>query len=829
MRHIWASVFFAATLSGVDFARDVYPVFAKRCAGCHNAKVQMNGFRLDDGAAALKGGYSGVALVPGKSAASKLMERIRSGKEGFMMPPTGARLTAAEIETIGQWIDEGARFPVASAGTVGPKGSAHWAFQPLRHDALPGVRQTAWVRNPIDAFVLARLEQEKLAPAPEADQSTLLRRVSLDLRGLPPSVDEVREFLADQRPGAYERMVDRFLASPHYGERWARPWLDLARYADSDGFEKDLARPWSWRYRHWVIQALNADMPFDQFTIEQVAGDLLPDATVEQRVATGFHRMTLHNREAGVARAEDRFEQLINRTNTISTTWLGLTTGCAQCHDHKYDPISQREYYSLTAFLHNAHADDIDAPLAGELGPWLTAKPVYEQQRRKLLEEFEVPALQAEFEKHMAAAVRQPGDSVEWDFWVTSCTAMLDGCQQMILTPPAARRPRDAERLTGYFIANLGPEFPRNKALMEKIKVLRGKLADLTTTLPRFSQAYVMAEAEEPAEAHVAVRGDYKRPGVAVKPDTLAVLPPLAMQAGVPARLALARWLVSKENPLTPRVIVNRMWQEFFGRGLVKTSEDFGTQGDRPTHPELLDWLAAEFPQRGWSVKQMHRLMVTSAAYRQSSAARPELKDRDPDNTLLARQQRLRLPAELIRDAALGSSGLLNPAVGGPSVKPPQPASVVELGYGKPSWTESAGAERYRRGLYVHFQRTTPYPMLMTFDMPDSNLACSRRRQSNTPLQALNLLNDPVFFEASQALAMRLAEAGLVPGFMAATGRRPSAKEQERLARLYDQQSSLLAADAKAAALLLPARPEAAAWVSVARVLLNLDEFMTRE
>jgi mono/diheme cytochrome c family protein len=802
MRLLLATFTFSIALSAADFAREVAPVLAKRCMACHGAAMQMNGFRLDDGEAARKGGYSGASIVPGQSSKSPLVARLTSAKEGFMMPPAGPRLTAAEVRAVAEWIDAGAVFPAgAKAKTAAPAKSSHWAFQPLAPVAASAS---------VDKFILAKLAQEKVEPAPPADRATLLRRLSLDLRGLPPTLAEQKEFLSDTRPDAYERLVDRMLSSPHYGERWARPWLDLARYADSDGFEKDLARPWSWRYRHWLIEALNADMPFDRFTQLQIAGDLLPGATAAERVATGFHRMTLHNREAGVARAEDRFEQVVNRTNTVSTTWLGLTSGCAQCHDHKYDPISQREYYQLFSIFNNAGDEEIDAPLPGELGPWLQAKPAHEAKRQALFNEYNVPALQAEYETHMRAAITTPGNNVEWDFWVTSCTAMLDGCPRLILTPPGERLPRDAARLTDYFVANPGPEFPRNKALMEKLKELRGKLAEINKTLPRYSQAYVLTE--QPVKTFIAVRGDYKRPGVEVQPGTLAVLPPFAPQNGEPARLAFAQWLVSAENPLTPRVMVNRAWQEFFGRGLVKTSEDFGAQGDRPTHPELLDYLAREF-QRDWSMKRLHRLIVTSATYRQSSSFRPELKDRDPDNAWIARQQRLRLPAELIRDSALAVSGLLNPAVGGPSVKPPQPASVVELGYGKPSWNESTGGDRYRRGLYIHFQRTTPYPMLMTFDMPDSNVACSRRRNSNTPLQSLNLLNDPVFFETAQALALQLAGLGLEQGFAAAVGRAPTPKERDRLASLRN--SPAISADAR--------------WLTIARVLLNLDEFMTRE
>lgn len=825
-----AALSIALPAFAADYASDVAPLFKKRCAGCHGAAQAQSGLRLDSATAALAGGYAGPVIVAGKSASSPLLERVLSTKEDFMMPPMGARLTPAEVATLREWIDAGAKHNEPATIAVDAKKSKHWSFQPLSRPTPPAA-DSAWVRNPIDRFVLARLTKEGAAPSPEAPKATLLRRASLDLRGLPPSPQELSEFLADTRPDAYERRVDEFLASPHYGERFARPWLDLARYADSDGFEKDLVRPWAWRYRHWVINALNSDMPFDQFTIEQLAGDLLPNASVEQRVATGFHRMTLYNREAGVSRLEDRFEQTVNRANTIGTTWMGLAVGCAQCHDHKYDPISQREYYQLFAFMDGAQHEDIDAPLPGELGPWLRAKPAYDAKRQALLVEYNIPALQAGFEVELSKAIRQPGANVEWDFWVTSCTAMVEHCQQLWLKPVASRTPREAELLTDYFIGSLGPDLPRDQALLAKIKELRAKLADLKATLPRFSQAYVMAS-NPGVETHIALKGDYKRPGLAVQPGTLAVLPPFTPGKDAP-RLALAKWLTSAQNPLTPRVIANRAWQEFFGRGIVKTSEDFGTQGDRPTHPELLDWLAVELREGGWSLKHLHKTIVMSATYRQSSTARPELKDRDPENTWLARQNRLRLPAELIRDTALAASGLLATNIGGPSVMPPQPASVTALGYGTRKWDESQGADRYRRGLYIHFQRTTPYAQLMTFDAPDSNVACSRRRPSNTPLQSLNLLNDPVFFEAAQGFAMRVdreapANARIDYAIALALGRPAEAVERERLAKYLDAQTNLVAKE-KSAATLLPAAPPLAPWVGVGRVLLNLDEFMTRE
>nr|MCU0245757.1 DUF1549 and DUF1553 domain-containing protein [Bryobacter sp.] len=623
--------------------------------------------------------------------------------------------------------------------------------------------------------------------------------------------------------------------SPQFGERWARPWLDLAHYADSDGFEKDLIRPWAWRWRQWVIDALNRDLPFDQFTIEQLAGDLLPGGTVEQKVATGFLRQTLTNREAGVARAEDRFEQLVNRTNTIGTTWLGLTVGCAQCHNHKYDAFTQQDFYQLIAILNSSMEQTMDAPLAGEMGPWLREWPGFEKKRRLLLDEYMVAEYQAGWEEKMRKAVKNPGEDLEYDFWVTSMRVMLDHAERILLKPAAERTPREAWSLTEYFIGNPGPDLSRDKGTAEHFKSLRGHLAALNRTLTPLTQAYVMEEDPQAGKTFIAVKGDYKRPGVEVQPATPASLPPMQRANGEPARLAFARWLVSKDNPLTPRVIANRTWQELFGTGLVKTSEDFGVMGEKPSHPELLDWLASEFRDRGWSQKHLIRVMVTSAAYRQSSHARSDLTERDPENRLLARQNRLRLPAEAIRDAALTAGGLLNPQVGGHSVMPPMPAGVGELTYGGNKWKESQGTDRYRRGLYIHFQRTAPYPQLANFDAPDMQVACSRRRSSNTPLQSLNLLNDPVFFEAAQGLAARAA--GEARGtfaerldyvFQLALGRKPTARERERLARFFDEQSQLIAKE-QSSAKLMAVQPEAAPWVAVSRVLLNLDEFMVKE
>ena len=829
----------ALAAASADYVRDVEPILRRNCQACHGAAQQMNGLRLDRPDEFLRGGYSGPAIVPGRSASSRLIQLVSGQIAGKIMPPAGARLSAAEIGVLRAWIDQGARFPaVAAAATAGRN---HWSFQPIRRPSAP---QSA-AGHPIDAFIRAALDAKGLRPSPEAGRATLLRRLSFDLTGLPPGPAEVVDFLADQRPDAYERVADRLLASPHYGEKWARHWLDLARYADSDGYEKDLFRPHAWRWRHWVIEALNRDLPFDQFTVEQIAGDLLPNAAADQRLATGFHRNTLKNREAGVNREEARFEELVDQTNTVATVWLGLTVRCAQCHDHKYDPISQRDYYRFFAFFRAAEDADIDAPLPGEFGPYLRARPAYEEKRRALLAEHGIPELQASWEAALLQAMDNPGKDLPWDFSVTSMRAMVDHAERLLRKGPEKRTPRESHRLTDYFLSSNGPVIAKDKALAERVRAAREKARELDRSHPGVSQAYALAQTPEPVQTFIALRGDYRRKGVEVEPGPPGILPP--MPAGPePARLRFARWLVSRDNPLTARVAVNRMWQELFGAGLVRTPEDFGTQGESPSHPHLLDWLAAEFMDRGWSMKQMHRLIVTSAAYRQSSQVREALRDSDPGNIWLARQARLRLPAESIRDATLAAAGLLYPAVGGKSVRPPQPESISKLTYanGAP-WQESEGPERYRRGLYVHYQRTSPYPQMVNFDEPDSNTACARRLRSNTALQALNLLNDPVFVEAAQALAWRvLAEAPAATAerfdrfdriFRLCLGRGPDPTERDRLATFFDAQKAIFERDPAAARQAAPAAPpgvavpEAAALVALARALMNLDEFITRE
>ncbi|HEX3745647.1 MAG TPA: PSD1 and planctomycete cytochrome C domain-containing protein [Bryobacteraceae bacterium] len=831
-----------AATSKVEYARDIAPLLAGHCYMCHGPQQQMSGLRLDLKADALKGGKSGAVLVPRNSAVSRLIRLVAGvSPDKKVMPPAGARLTAAEIGLLRGWIDQGLEWPDTPVVTAVAKPS-HWSFQKIVRPDPPAVQNRAWPRNAIDDFVLAKLESEGIAPSPEASKETLLRRVSLDLTGLPPSPEEVGEFLSDNRPDAYERVVDRLLASPHYGEKWGRYWLDLARYADSDGYEKDRTRPWAWRYRQWVIQAFNRDLPFDEFTIEQLAGDLLPHRTEDMLVATGFNRNTLTNREGGTDPEQFRDEQVLDRAATLGTVWLGLTVGCAQCHDHKYDPIAQKEFYQLAAFFNTEDEVNVPAPLPGEIGPWMTARPEYERKRQELLTEYKIPAVEADWENKLRYAVEHKGEHEDWDFAYGEFTHTVDNAHMVLYLDPAKRSEVQRQAMTDTLISSCGNLFPKDYCNGLNLGELRTKLNELRDATPQISYAPVLMESAAERHTYVHIKGDWREHGAEVHPGMLAVLPPLPAGPD-PARLRLARWLVSNENPLTARVAVNRFWQEVFGRGIVHTSEDFGTQGDRPTNPQLLDWLASEFMARGWSMKQMVRLMVTSAAYRQSSNARPELESRDPDNTLLARQARLRLPAELIRDEALSAGELLDLRIGGRSVKPPQPKGVAELSYaGSVKWVESTGPDRYRRGMYIHFQRTSPYPQLMNFDAPSAELSCTRRERTDTPLQALNLMNDSVFFEAAQGLALRVMREGgdsfgdrLDYAFLAALGREPSTRERARMEQYFSQSKENLAQDDKAVTALFPNRlqnvpqVEAAAWVELSRVLLNLDEFITRD
>ncbi|MBS1829811.1 MAG: PSD1 domain-containing protein [Acidobacteria bacterium] len=817
--------------SPVDFGKQVEPLLRSKCQACHGAAQQISGLRLDNKQAAMAGGYAGPAIVPGKSDQSKLMDRL-VGAKGLMRMPPGNPLTTVEIATIRSWIDQGAVWPESAQTSANPtrRSSSHWAFQPVRSPAPPTPKRSSWVRNSIDSFVLAKLESEGVAPSPEASRRTLLRRVSLDLTGLLPTPGEMQDFLSDQRPDAYERLVDRLLDSPHYGERWARPWLDRARYADSDGYEKDWMRPYAWRYRHWVIEALNRDMPFDKFTRDQLAGDLIPGAGVEQKVATGFLRMTMTNREGGVDNKQFQFENTVDRVVTLGATWMGLTLGCTQCHDHKYDPISQKDFYQLYAFFDHVDEVEDDAPMPGELGPYIATKDAYRAKREELLKEYRVADLQSIWEKELLQAGDHPGERTDWDLaWSVLITLTEGGDGEKILrTPVAKRSARERDILTDHFIRNYHFAVGQKPYNEVKFKELDEKLRKLKDDFPQLTQAMVVTEPPGAKPSYLRVRGDFRSLGIAVKPEVPSVLPPLRSTKA--SRLDLADWLTSNDNPLTSRVTVNWVWAELFGRGLVKTVDDFGTRGESPTHPELLDYLARRFMDNGWSMKQIVREIVLSNSYRQASTVRQDLKDRDPDNALIARQARLRLPAELIRDAALRASGLISLEVGGKSMRPPIPDGVMELGYGNRwgvAWPVSKGSEKYRRGLYVHFQRSTPYPMLMNFDAPKSNVAQCKRERSNSPLQALNLLNDPVFHESAQGLGYLAMNAGsdwdkrLETAFLHTLSRLPGDTEKQKLERYFASQKQLLAKEGVA--------DESAAWTALASVLLNLDEFLTRE
>jgi len=807
-KHAVAGLALTGTLPAatpVDYLRDVKPVLAQHCYRCHGASQQKGGMRADTVAFLKAGGDAGSALKPGKADETLLLRVILgSHDEIAQMPYKKPPLPEAAVAKIRAWLDQGAPAPAKEE----PEKDLHWAFVPPVRSEPPAVKQTGWAKNPIDRYILARLETEKIAPAPEADRVTLLRRASLDLTGLPPTPAELGAFLADRAPDAYERAVDRLLASPHFGERWARPWLDVARYADSNGYSIDAPRQ-IWKYRDWVVAALNRDLPYDQFVIEQLAGDLMPGATIEQKIATGFNRNTQINQEGGIDPEQFRIEAVLDRVNTFGTAFLGLTFGCAQCHDHKFDPLTQKDYYSVYAFFNNTVEDGhgksapggalyftgegaMDATLAASI---TTAREAVEQhlkEKGEIVERWRgalAPDARAKLKpNNLRAAADVP--------WEKQTLAQRRATYGAAAPDDAGFRTRNAE-----------------------LTRLERREATSNSTL-------VMQELPQARASTIFIKGDFTRPGAPVTPAAPAILPPLT--ADKPTRLDLARWLFDPAHPLTARVMVNRIWQQYFGRGIVETENDFGTQGIAPTHPALLDWLATELVAQRWSMKALHRAIVTSATYRQSSRTRPDLEIADPVNRLLARQSRLRLDAELVRDVALAGSGLLVPKLGGPPVYPPQPDGVMNLGQNRRSWTPSEGPDRYRRGLYTHFWRATPHPALAVFDAADSFSACTRRLRSNTPLQALTLLNDRQFFEFAGALADRVLRDGgatdaprLDLAFKACVSRPPTAAESGRLLALLNQLKT--PADGAAPA------TEREAWTIIARVLLNLDETITRE
>ncbi len=777
----------------VDFAREIEPIFTAHCHKCHGSERQEGGLRLNARENALAGGDSGKkAIVPFDPQASRLVRAIRGSDDEIQMPleGEGQPLGRAQIELIARWINEGATWP-ATAPSARP---SHWAWQKPRKARLPDVQHTDWPRHAIDYFVLARLEKEGLAPAPDADAHTLVRRVYLDLTGLPPTPDQVSEFIGDHNAGAYHRMVDRALAEPGYGERWARVWLDLARYADSKGYGSDPLRT-IWRYRDWVIEAFNRNLPYDRFTIEQLAGDLLPQPTTDQILATAFHRNTMANDEGGTDDEEFRVAAVKDRAETTLQVWMGLTLGCAKCHSHKFDPITQREYYQVYAFFDQTE----DADRADE-SPLMPIPTRIERQQI------------AERQAHIARIEKQ------------------------LATLPA---PRDNETRVAHW------------ARVVVTKFLDFQIAGFKARIKQIEKQVAMTPVmrQLPADKRRVTRtmfkGNFRVPGEPVDPAVPVAFHQLTDGAPLD-RLGLARWLVHPENPLTARVMVNRIWAQLFGVGIVATEEDFGTQGSPPTHPEVLDWLAVEFRDGGWDIKDLLRQIATSATYRQSSSRSANVLQADPNNRLLARGPRFRLEAEMVRDQALAIGGLLSRKQGGPSVYPPQPPGLWRAAFnGQRTWATSNGDDRYRRGLYTYWRRTVPYPSMAVFDAPSREICSLRRISTNTPLQAFVTLNDPVYVEAAQGLARRIVS----QGGQSAPDRgafalelalvRPAKIEQvDQIVALYRSALDHYQKDAKAAAEMAtePLGPlpsgcdvsELAAWTVVSNVILNLDGVLTK-
>ena len=988
---------------GVDFERDIRPILAEKCALCHGPDEQKGGLQLTGPELAgekLKSGN--VAIVPGRVEDSALMARVHSEDPDEVMPPPGKAepLTGIEKDLLSRWIASGAEWP------------EHWAYAPLAKEAAPVVKQAGWVSSPIDAFVLANLEEAKIPPSPPADSTTLIRRLFYDLIGLPPTLSQLTHYQqalhSDPKAGLV-LLIDELLASDHFGERWGRHWLDKARYADSDGYEKDNNRPDAWRYRDWVIDAINRDLPLDQFTIEQFAGDLLDDANPNQLLATAFNRQTLTNTEGGTDREQWRVAAVMDRVETMGSVWMGLTLTCARCHTHKYDLITQREYYQIFAYFNNgdesngkvprshrewtdyleARADheqtfaELEADLARHQEALVAHLPEWERKVQSLIARTRdgedpkiapvitgktngpkgvtftnqndgsilvggenpdkatytitgllppgvVTGLRIEVLPDDSLAGRGPGRADNGNFVLSNIelttggkslsfagaeathsqkgwavTEALDdpgedsgwgiakefgkahhahfaftapqeneqaipftlvlaqdhGKKHTIgrfrlaaLTSPTLigypadilsilakednqRSTRERDRL----LAHLQKTDPRSGPLAAKLEAARRKAPK-----PPEMNARIMRERKKNRRStHILHRGEFKQPAEVVQPGTLATLPPITHREGSPGdRLDLARWLVSGRNPLPPRVLANQIWTHLFGEGLVTTLNDFGVRGARPSHPALLDWIAGELIRNGWSRKKLIKTIALSSTYRQSSNHRPELRETDPKNRLLGRQNRFRVEAEIVRDISLHAAGLLAPDVGGVSVFPPLPSGVKELNYNSAfKWTVSPGRNKYRRGIYTYFKRTAPHPNLMTFDCPDSNVTSVQRTRSNTPLAALITLNNSTFSEAARSLAKRVLSSRdfqtdrgrITHAFRLCLSRPPDDPELSRLLRLLEAARSWYSTHPEDTARMIPGalpegitRPEWASYSATVRVILNLDEFLTR-
>ena len=810
-----------AAAEPVDFRRDVLPILSDNCFLCHgpDAKTRKADLRLDRNEDALR--TTEPVIVPGRSAESELFLRVASVDLAERMPPpkSGRALSAAQIETLKRWIDAGA-----------PWGK-HWAFEPPRRPRLPGVHNTHWPLNPIDRFVLARLESESLKPSPEAERTTLVRRVTLDLTGLPPTLAEVDTFLADATPNAYDRLVDRLLASPHYGERMVWEWLDAARYADSNGYQGDGERT-MWPWRDWAVDALNRNMPFDEFTVWQLAGDLLPNANIDQKLATGFCRNHMINGEGGRIPEENRVDYVMDMAETAGTVWLGLTFNCCRCHDHKFDPLTQRDYYGLFAFFNQTPVDGGGGN--PQTPPTIEHTTAEQSAKRARLNDAVASAAKAVEAKEAELFPRPAGKTAAQS---PRALGLPSEVATALESGAASRTSSQVSQLEKQWHATE----PAYAALLKSLREALDARSSLSRSLPR---VMIMQDMPKPRATFILDRGSYQKPTVRVDADVPASLPPLA-SAAPRNRLGLARWLVSPENPLTARVTVNRVWQQFFGAGLVKTPEDFGVQGQNPSHPELLDWLATELVRSGWDMKALHRAIVTSATYRQASRTTPALVERDPLNRLLARGARFRLPSWMIRDQALAASGLLSKRIGGPPVNPYQPAGVwEEATFGNKHYQQGHGEDLYRRSLYTFWRRIVGPTEF--FDSAARQTCVVKPTRTNSPLHALTTLNDPTFIEAGRVLAERvLKSAGpsdaervdLACRFVLA--RRPTCDEQRVLCASAARVRREFAADSDAARKLVGVGESArdggldltehATFTAVCCALFNLDEACTKE
>jgi hypothetical protein len=803
----------------IEFNRDIRPILSNHCLTCHgpdnnNRKAKLR-LDVEKSAHEDRGGYR--VIVAGNSADSELVKRVSSQDPDEHMPPAkvGKELTPRQVALLKRWVEQGGKY------------QAHWSLIAAKRTALAKVAKKAPVSNPIDNFIFARLKQEGLAPSPEADRQTLIRRLSLDLLGLPPRPEEVDAFVKDTSAGAYEKVVDRLLASPHFGERLAMYWLDLVRYADTGGYHSDNYRDVA-PYRDYVIKAFNDNMPFDQFTIEQLAGDLLPNANTVQKIASGYNRLLQTTEEGGAQAKEYTAKYAADRVRNAGTVWLGLTLGCAECHDHKFDPITTRELYRFAAFF-----ADLKEKAVGRQEQ--TLLPAADQAAKLAQLENQLAALQKTFNAQtpeLAAAQAQ---------WEEAARKETKGLPKeiaaIVLLEPGKRNAKQVDALSKHY-RGIAPEL---KTVRESLAKLQKQKDELMRTIP----STLVSMAGTPRTTRVLRRGNWlDDSGEIVEPGVPASLPSLAAN-GRATRLDLAHWLVAPENPLTARVFVNRLWMLFHGQGLVKTLDDFGSQGAWPVYPELLDWLAVEFQSGGWDVKHLVKLLVTTSTYRQKSEVSEEAKQRDPFNQFFARQARFRLDAETIRDSALAISGLLSPAVGGNSVKPYQPPGYWKyLNFPMREWVNDKDPDLYRRGLYTYWCRTFLHPSLLAFDAPTREECTAERTRSNTPQQALVLLNDPTYVEASRVYAERImlaaktTEGRIQQAFRLALGREATQAEMKLLKQLYKRHLEQYQGDPQAAADLMRvgARPltggllaaELAAWTSVTRVILNLHETITR-